>query len=184
MTPEEVRALLADNDGERDALEYEAAARALAAEVERLTRERDEAKEAAGIDASDDLVSRIRAGRAGFESVRADRNRLAAEVEMLRGVGCDEDGDGPCGACIKCARSDRDRLAAALAEVRDEALLCGAPRVTRVAAMAVADLAATHDARVRAAYAAHLLAEWGASEPVAGWLRARASEAERIERGT
>lgn len=27
-----------------------------------------------------------------------------AEVEMLRGVGCREDGDGPCGVCLKCVR--------------------------------------------------------------------------------
>ena len=28
---------------------------------------------------------------------------LKAEIEMLRGVGCSEDGDGPCGVCLKCA---------------------------------------------------------------------------------
>jgi hypothetical protein len=33
----------------------------------------------------------------------AEVRRLWAEVEMMRGVGCEEDGDGPCGACIKCA---------------------------------------------------------------------------------
>jgi hypothetical protein len=33
----------------------------------------------------------------------AEVERLTAEVEMLRGVGCMEDGDGPCGACRKCA---------------------------------------------------------------------------------
>jgi len=26
------------------------------------------------------------------------------EIEMLRGVGCNEDGDGPCGACLRCLR--------------------------------------------------------------------------------
>ena len=30
-------------------------------------------------------------------------NMDRAEVEMLRGVGCMEDGDGPCGVCLKCA---------------------------------------------------------------------------------
>jgi hypothetical protein len=30
---------------------------------------------------------------------------LRAEIDMLRGVGCSEDGDGPCGACLKCALS-------------------------------------------------------------------------------
>lgn len=33
-----------------------------------------------------------------------------AEVEMLRGVGCNEDGDGPCGVCIKCLRTEIERL--------------------------------------------------------------------------
>jgi hypothetical protein len=29
-------------------------------------------------------------------------NAARAEVDMLRGVGCNEGGDGPCGVCIKC----------------------------------------------------------------------------------
>lgn len=33
----------------------------------------------------------------------AEVERLTAEVEVLRGVGCMEDGDGPCGVCRKCA---------------------------------------------------------------------------------
>lgn len=33
--------------------------------------------------------------------------RLRAEVAMLRGVGCNEDGDGSCGACLKCAIAGR-----------------------------------------------------------------------------
>lgn len=47
---------------------------------------------------------------------------LAAEAErdMLRGVGCDEvDGGelrGPCGACLKCARRERDEAIAASRE--------------------------------------------------------------------
>ena len=28
--------------------------------------------------------------------------RLQAELDVLRGVGCCEDGDGSCGICIKC----------------------------------------------------------------------------------
>lgn len=35
---------------------------------------------------------------------------LVAEIEMLRGVGCAEEGDGRCGACIKCARSETEAL--------------------------------------------------------------------------
>ncbi len=29
---------------------------------------------------------------------------LQAEVDVLRGVDCEADGDGPCGVCIKCAK--------------------------------------------------------------------------------
>lgn len=35
------------------------------------------------------------------------REALIGEIEMLRGVGCEEDGDGPCGTCIKCAAAGR-----------------------------------------------------------------------------
>lgn len=35
---------------------------------------------------------------------------LLAEIEVLRGKGCEEDGDGPCGACLKC-NYNRGRLA-------------------------------------------------------------------------
>ena len=38
-----------------------------------------------------------------FCTAREQRDEARAEVEMLRGVGCMEDGDGPCGACRKCA---------------------------------------------------------------------------------
>lgn len=46
--------------------------------------------------------------------VELERDTARAEVEMLRGVGCGElrEGaevaDGPCGACLKCARRERD----------------------------------------------------------------------------
>ena len=52
--------------------------------------------------------------REQFAAVAAERDALRAEVDMLRGVGCDEvDGGeerGPCGACLKCARRERDAL--------------------------------------------------------------------------
>ena len=51
---------------------------------------------------------------ARLAAVEAERDQKTAEVETLRGVGCNEDGDGPCGACLKCARAERDRLKAAL----------------------------------------------------------------------
>lgn len=45
---------------------------------------------------------------AQIASLTAQLDQKTAEVEMLRGVGCNEDGDGPCGACLKCARAERD----------------------------------------------------------------------------
>lgn len=46
------------------------------------------------------------------EKVAAERDAARAEVQFLRGVGCNEldgtDVRGPCGACIKCARRERD----------------------------------------------------------------------------
>lgn len=33
-------------------------------------------------------------------------DKLQAEVDMLRGVGCSEDGDGPCGVCLKCVKAE------------------------------------------------------------------------------
>ena len=40
---------------------------------------------------------------AALHEAIADIERLQTEVEMLRGVGCSEDGDG---VCIKCAKSN------------------------------------------------------------------------------
>ena len=34
-------------------------------------------------------------------------DNLTAEIDVLRGEGCNVDGDGPCGACIKCALAGR-----------------------------------------------------------------------------
>jgi hypothetical protein len=52
--------------------------------------------------------------------VTQERDEARSEVEFLRGVGCNEldgtDVRGPCGACIKCARRERDEARAALAE--------------------------------------------------------------------
>lgn len=45
-------------------------------------------------------------------SAAAEEARIVAvgEVEMLRGVGCSENGDGPCGVCLKCARGAAGRM--------------------------------------------------------------------------
>jgi hypothetical protein len=63
-------------------------------------------------------VGRLKRDRERQERVNArlatERDALRAEVEMLRGVGCNEDGDGPCGACLKCARAEVERLRAEL----------------------------------------------------------------------
>ncbi len=49
-----------------------------------------------------------------------ERDEARAEVQFLRGVGCNEldgtDVRGPCGACLKCARRERDEARAALAD--------------------------------------------------------------------
>jgi len=63
-------------------------------------------------------ASVVDAGSALTEAL-AEVDRLRAEVEMLRGVGCDEDGDGPCGVCIKCARRERDAVVTEAAAICD-----------------------------------------------------------------
>lgn len=79
----------------------------LLAELRRLVAlhaERDEAERT--------HLSAYRGACARRERAEEERDALRAEVNMLRGVGCDElDGDdvrGPCGACLKCARRERD----------------------------------------------------------------------------
>lgn len=72
-------------------------------------------------DAAQRIVERLRTAAAEIARVReleAGRDMARAEVEMLRGVGCSEDGDGPCGACLKCARQRADKAEANLAETR------------------------------------------------------------------
>jgi hypothetical protein len=68
---------------------------------------------------------RIRAGydktiadswRAKVAEIEKERDQARAEIEFLRGVGCNEldgtDVRGPCGACLKCARRERDEARA------------------------------------------------------------------------
>lgn len=51
-----------------------------------------------------------------FVEADAIARQLRAEVDMLRGVDCEADGDGPCGACLKCARASAIVEAAAFLE--------------------------------------------------------------------
>jgi len=75
----------------------------------------------AEIDRCDNKIDALRFSAtellARLAAVEAERDQKTAEVETLRGVGCNEDGDGPCGACLKCARAERDRLKAELAAI-------------------------------------------------------------------
>ena len=74
-------------------------------ERDQMQRERDEDRETA---------NRLRMFYTGCELDRrrlanelaiaiAQRDEARAEVEMLRGVDCCANGDGPCGVCRKCA---------------------------------------------------------------------------------
>lgn len=59
------------------------------------------AKRTHTLDANDaEFIARA---REAVPALIAALREARAEVEMLRGVGCMEDGDGPCGACRKCA---------------------------------------------------------------------------------
>lgn len=75
---------------------------------------------------------RIRAGydktiadswRAKVAEVEKERDEARAEIEFLRGVGCNEldgtDVRGPCGACLKCARRERDEARAMVGLLKD-----------------------------------------------------------------
>jgi hypothetical protein len=58
----------------------------------------------------DNIITRLKIGRAEWHDLReAVHDAIAqavaskqAEIDMLRGVGCEEEGDGPCGVCVKC----------------------------------------------------------------------------------
>jgi hypothetical protein len=59
--------------------------------MERLEKERDEARAEA-------------ASSLAMAKIAGDKHdQKCAEVDVLRGAGCEEDGDGPCGVCRKCA---------------------------------------------------------------------------------
>ena len=67
----------------------------------------------------DHAIELLRAANERNDALAERVTGLMAEVEMLRGVGCDEDGDGPCGVCIKCARRERDAVVTEAAAICD-----------------------------------------------------------------
>lgn len=78
----------------------------------RVVTERDEARwHAEGLRAAlvvvesarDEARSDAASSLAMAKIADAKHDQKCAEVDMLRGVGCMEDGDGSCGACRKCA---------------------------------------------------------------------------------
>lgn len=54
-----------------------------------------------------------------YPKLIAERDAARAEVEMLRGVGCGEVPDGPCGVCLKCARRERDEARSSLRDIAE-----------------------------------------------------------------
>ena len=78
----------------------ELAERALTAEerLEQMTKERDALRSSLNrkVRHCDEITDER-------DKARADVEQKCAEVDMLRGVGCGADGDGPCGACRNCA---------------------------------------------------------------------------------
>lgn len=64
----------------------------------RVCKERDEARAEV-----ERLRAEVTSSLAMAKIADEKHDQKCAEVDMLRGVGCMEDGDGPCGACRKCA---------------------------------------------------------------------------------
>jgi hypothetical protein len=97
---------------------------ALSALIDGYRRERDEARAEA---ASSLAMARIAGDK---------HDQKCAEVDVLRGVGCEEDGDGSCGVCRKCAYiRGAEAMREACARVVDAAEADGRQCV-RVSAMA------------------------------------------------
>lgn len=90
----EDEAVAADDHGRRESRRSDAAE----AEAERLGAERDEAQREVAR-----LKAEVASSLAMAKIADAKHDQKCAEVDMLRGVGCMEDGDGPCGVCRKCA---------------------------------------------------------------------------------
>ena len=64
------------------------------------------------------LLDRVAALTQALEEARQQLQVARAEVNVLRGVHCCADGDGPCGVCLKCARAEVFRLREALHRIQ------------------------------------------------------------------
>jgi hypothetical protein len=84
------------------------------------------------------LARRMTEAQIRRDELGAEVERLTAEVEMLRGVGCcesdklDEPPSGPCGVCRKCAyRRGAEAMREACARVADAHCVPGTRDVIR-----------------------------------------------------
>lgn len=96
------------------------------------------------------------AAREDVPALVAEVRSLRAEVEVLRGVGCEEYGDGPCGVCLRCmhAKGRRDGIEAMRGPMHDQRAI-GA-EAEREACAAICDEAARMPDRHLSAVAADL----------------------------
>ena len=65
----------------------------------------------------EEAIAQMAALTQALEEARQQPQVARAEVNVLRGVHCCADGDGPCGVCLKCARAEVSRLREALHEL-------------------------------------------------------------------
>ena len=65
-----------------------------------------------------ELRARVRELEYQLERWQEQVKSVQGEVDFLRGVGCMEDGDGPCGACLKCQKAKVKELEAENAALR------------------------------------------------------------------
>ena len=68
-----------------------------------------------------ELRARVRELEYQLERWQEQVKSVQGEVDFLRGVGCMEDGDGPCGACLKCQKTKVKELEAGIFNMRFQA---------------------------------------------------------------
>jgi len=83
-------------------------------------------------------VGRLESVAGELERLRARVAGLEVERDVLRGTECEANGDGPCGACVKCLVRWRKRAEAAEAEMARLKRRADAERAYRVASEAYA----------------------------------------------